>query len=69
MPVIIDPIYIDNWLDTSTLNTEHLTPLFKPYPPTHLTAYPVSTLVNSPKNDDPRCLDPLPAPSDPEELF
>ncbi len=60
MPVIIDPNHIDLWLDASGQIPERLTQLFKPYYPDQLTAYPVSTLVNSPKNDDPRCLVPIP---------
>ena len=69
MPVIIDPKHIDLWLDPTTQNPELLTRLFKPFPPIKLTAYPVSTIVNSPRNDDPRCLDPLPTNTEPDELF
>jgi putative SOS response-associated peptidase YedK len=68
MPVVIDPKHIDLWLG-ATQDLELLTPLFQPFPPAQLTAYPVSPFVNSPKNDDPRCLEPLPTPSDPDELF
>ena len=68
MPVIIDPKYIDLWLDANQ-NPELLTQLLKPFPPTKLTAYPVSNLVNSPKNDYPRCLEPAQTDTPPVELF
>jgi len=69
MPVIIDPKHFDLWLDPATQNPEILTRLLKPYPPIQLTAYPVSTLINSPKNDDPRCLEAIPAASASDGLF
>ena len=33
-----------------------------PYPPEGMTIHPVSTLVNKPSNDDPRCVEPVTAP-------
>jgi putative SOS response-associated peptidase YedK len=30
-----------------------------PFPADEMEAVPVTTLVNSPRNDDPRCLDPV----------
>jgi putative SOS response-associated peptidase YedK len=35
-----------------------MAPLLVPYPPEQMEAYPVSTLVNSPKNDVPACIEP-----------
>lgn len=31
--------------------------LLRPYPPEAMRAYPVSTVVNSPKNDTPACIE------------
>ncbi len=50
MPVILDPDAIDPWLGGETV------PL-GPYPSAKMAAHPVSTLVNSPKNDEPRCVE------------
>jgi hypothetical protein len=36
-----------------------LQPLLRPYPAEEMTAYPVSTVVNSPRNDAPSCIQPL----------
>jgi putative SOS response-associated peptidase YedK len=35
--------------------------LLKPYPSEKMIAYRISTRVNSPRNDDEQCLEPLPA--------
>jgi putative SOS response-associated peptidase YedK len=40
---------------------EGLPSLLRPLPAGLMAAYPVSPLVNSPKNDDPRCMEPEPA--------
>ena len=54
MPVILDAADYDEWIEGS--DGEHL---LKPFPSSDMTAYPVSTHVNSPKNDDPACMEPL----------
>jgi putative SOS response-associated peptidase YedK len=59
MPVIVHPEDYAAWLDP------HTTPaaaqrLVRPYEGP-MTAYRVSTLVNAPRHDDPRCAEPLPA--------
>lgn len=59
MPVILHPKDYDLWLDPETEMTA-LQPLLLAYPPEQMDAYPVSRFVNSPKNDDPRCIEPLP---------
>ena len=69
MPVIIDAGNFEPWLDTGIRKPELLQELFKPCPVSLLTAYPVSTIVNSPKYDNPRCLEPIPTDTDPDELF
>lgn len=59
MPVMLDEDDYDCWLDSSTGNPTVLQPLLKPYEPDKLAAYPVSTRVNSPENDEAECIAPL----------
>jgi putative SOS response-associated peptidase YedK len=61
MPLILDESSYDLWLDRTVEEPEKLAALFKPCPDDWLTAYPVSTLVNSPKNDAPECVAPVQA--------
>ena len=60
MPVILSPTDYDRWLDPSIQEPVVLQTLLRPYPADEMTAYPVSTLVNSPANDNPGCTEPLP---------
>ena len=60
MPVILQPRDYDLWLDPEVQQTEQLQPLLGPYLPGDMEAYPISRWVNSPRNDDPRCIEPLP---------
>ncbi len=57
MPVILAPDAYDVWLDPGSERDE-LTGLLAPYPEEEMEAYPVSRLVNSPRNNDPRCVEP-----------
>ncbi len=50
MPVILPPDSYSPWLSGDDV------PL-APYPAAEMTAHPVSTLVNRPANDDPRCVE------------
>jgi putative SOS response-associated peptidase YedK len=59
MPVILDKQDYDLWLDPAIQDPETLQPLLRPYPAEAMTAYPVSTLVNNPRNDIPECITPL----------
>ncbi|WP_256377882.1 SOS response-associated peptidase [Synechococcus sp. PCC 7502] len=59
MPVILDPKDYEIWLDPNLTSIDRLTPLLKPYPPEAMTAYPVSSNVNSPKNNTPECKQPV----------
>ena len=52
MPVIVPPERFDPWLSGETVALD-------PYPPESMTVHPVSTLVNKPANDDPRCIEPV----------
>ncbi|OEH94079.1 SOS response-associated peptidase [Bacillus solimangrovi] len=51
MPVIIKPNEEVSWLNPNNNDTDILNRLLKPYPAHLMEAYPVSTLVNSPKNN------------------
>ena len=59
MPVILAPADYDLWLDPEFQDKEKLQSLLRPYPADEMTAYPVSTLVNSPRNENPMCIDAL----------
>ena len=56
MPVILDPATWDEWVAPSPLAPERLQELFLPHPAEGMEAYPVSTHVNKPMNDDLECL-------------
>jgi putative SOS response-associated peptidase YedK len=58
MPVIIEPADYDLWLDPGE-RPENGLHLLRPYPPSLMNAYPVSTQVNNPRNDTPDCVAPL----------
>lgn len=57
MPVIIAPEHYDEWLHTGEAQASKLVPLMAPYPDDEMTAYPVSSLVNSPLVDEPAVLE------------
>ena len=59
MPVILPKESIQLWLDPEFQDKPELLSLLKPYPEEEMVATPVSTLVNSPKNEDPCCINPL----------
>ena len=59
MPVILDAGDYDAWLEPTT-PPEAVGGLLRPYGGA-MEAYPVSTRVNSPMNDDAGCVEPLPA--------
>jgi putative SOS response-associated peptidase YedK len=53
MPVILPPDSYPLWLDPGEPDSGRLAALLKPYAPADMTAYPVSTQVNSPANESP----------------
>jgi putative SOS response-associated peptidase YedK len=57
MPVILDPKDYDLWLDPEVKKPELLQPLLHPYRSEEMTAYPVSTVVNKPSNDNAECIE------------
>ncbi len=57
MPVILPSGAYDAWLDPDA-DKEQLIDLMIPYPGDDLQTYPVSRFVNSPYNNDERCIEP-----------
>jgi putative SOS response-associated peptidase YedK len=57
MPVILPTGSYDVWLDPEA-DRDELYGLLAPYPEDEMEAYPVSRFVNSPSNNDPRCIEP-----------
>lgn len=55
MPVILSAVDYSAWLDPSNTDTNRLGALLAPYSE-KLATIPVSRYVNSPSNDDPKCL-------------
>ncbi len=56
MPVILAPDRHDLWLEGGPDAADEAKALLKPFPTGSLSAHPVSTFVNNPKNDDERCI-------------
>jgi len=56
MPVIVAPSDAERWLDPSERD---VTELLRPYPAEEMTAYPVSTRVNSSRNEGPELITPV----------
>lgn len=57
MPVIVGRDNYQRWLDPTVQEVERLQPILQPFPSEKMTAYPVSTLVNNPKNDVEKCVE------------
>jgi putative SOS response-associated peptidase YedK len=56
MPVIVDRSDYDLWLDRDRQDPQEVLPLLRPYPADSMQRVPVSTLVNSLRNDKPECI-------------
>lgn len=56
MPVILRPDDYDLWLDPEFQNIGPLQQLLGPFESEEMTAEPVSTYVNKPTNDSPKCI-------------
>ena len=59
MPVILPPPDFDTWLDPRVHDEGALQALLGPFPADRMTATKVSTRVNSPRNDDAQCIQPV----------
>ena len=58
MPVILPPDAYARCLEPAPRQPADLQGLLTPYPSEEMSAYPVSTLINSPANDRPECIAP-----------
>lgn len=58
MPVILSSENYPLWLDPEFPNRDALQELLRPCDPQLLETYPVSTVVNSPRNESPQCVEP-----------
>lgn len=56
MPVILSQSHYDQWLSSEAQESD-LMSLLRPFESDLMDIYPVSTLVNKPSNDDPKCLE------------
>jgi putative SOS response-associated peptidase YedK len=56
MPVILPEQAYSLWLDPTLKNTAYLSGLLEPYEANEMEAYPVSTIVNNPRNDYSECI-------------
>ena len=59
MPVILEPADFDEWLSPKIQGGDKLRHLLRPFPAQGMKAFPVSTVVNNPRNEDPSCVVPL----------
>jgi putative SOS response-associated peptidase YedK len=59
MPVLLDPVDFDQWLDTKSYQGDDVQHLLRPFSADDMAFYPVSTHVNNPRNEDPLCVQPL----------
>lgn len=60
MPLLVEPERYAAWLDPGRDDPDELRALLVPAAPGRLTAYPVSTEVNSVRNNGPQLVEPLP---------
>lgn len=58
MPVILERDDYELWLDTEFADAERLKQLMKPLPGDRIDTRRVSTWVNNPRHDDPKCIEP-----------
>ncbi|HEV3025281.1 MAG TPA: SOS response-associated peptidase [Pirellulales bacterium] len=68
MPVIVGRDDYGVWLDPAVQEVERLQPLLRPFLSGEMTAYPVSTVVNNPKNDVEECVEALQKRLEPRRL-
>jgi len=59
MPVILRPPAYESWLDSRNQNVVELGKMLKNDIVTELVSYPVSKQVNSTRNNDPSCIEPI----------
>jgi putative SOS response-associated peptidase YedK len=62
MPVILDPVDFETWLDPDSAEPAQLARLLAPCPADWLELYAVSQRVNDPSCDTPECVEPVVEP-------
>ncbi|MDH3284290.1 MAG: SOS response-associated peptidase [Acidobacteriota bacterium] len=67
MPVIIEPAEYDRWLLARGRDGPLPSDLLVPFPADRMTFHEVSRVVNSPRNDDPSCIEPIDGGAAPEQ--
>ncbi|HEX3390307.1 MAG TPA: SOS response-associated peptidase [Streptosporangiaceae bacterium] len=65
MPMVIEPDRWADWLDPAATSAEALHGLLTPAASAHLTSHPVSTEVNSVRNNGPGLIEPMEGDSEP----
>ncbi len=68
MPLLVEPERYGAWLDPTASDPDELRALLVPAAPGRLEAYPVSTKVNSVRNNGPELVEPLPVEDLPEDV-
>jgi putative SOS response-associated peptidase YedK len=58
MPVILPEAAYAQWLDPAEGDPKQLSALLLPYPAEEMAAFPVSPLVNNPRNESPALIQP-----------
>jgi putative SOS response-associated peptidase YedK len=58
MPVILEPGDYERWLDVAGHKANEVLPLLHPYQGGGMESYAVSKVVNNPRNDVPKCVEP-----------
>jgi putative SOS response-associated peptidase YedK len=58
MPVILPESAYDQWLTLGEVAPQELSPLLLPFDADQMEAFPVSRLVNNPRNESPNCIIP-----------
>jgi len=59
MPVILSPDDYDLWLEPDLHGQGKLLEMLRPYPADGMIAFPVSTIVNNPRNETKECIEPV----------
>jgi putative SOS response-associated peptidase YedK len=59
MPVILQKEAESEWIKPEYHDKKEILEIIKPYPATGMNAYEVSTIVNSPINNNPQCIEKL----------
>jgi putative SOS response-associated peptidase YedK len=69
MPVILDPDSYDLWLDPGMTDVQVVSEFLKPFDPSLMRCYPVSTRLNHVANDDEECCRPVEFAPHQNQLF